>query len=54
MLVGGVGNDYINTDNGKDRVNAGPGNDAVNSSTAGRPATVNCGSTSTLMLTDRP
>jgi len=43
-LSGGSGNDSINGSFGADRVFAGSGNDAINVATAGRRATVSCGS----------
>jgi Ca2+-binding RTX toxin-like protein len=39
----GSGNDTINTGYGRDEVHAGSGRDYINSSTAGPPATINCG-----------
>ncbi len=44
VLVGGPGNDTINAAFGADRISGGPGRDAVNISTAGPPASANCGS----------
>ncbi len=43
-LWGNNGNDTINAAFGRDHIDAGSGNDAINIATAGRPATVNCGS----------
>ncbi len=43
FLVAGVGNDTINAAFGADRTFGGPGNDAINISTAGPPASADCG-----------
>jgi hypothetical protein len=43
VLVAGVGNDTINAAFGADRTFGGPGNDAINISTAGPPASADCG-----------
>lgn len=42
-LSGGTGNDSINAAFGQDKVFGGPGIDFINVATAGKPATVNCG-----------
>lgn len=43
VLVAGRGNDTINAAFGRDRVSGGPGRDAINISTAGPPASADCG-----------
>jgi Ca2+-binding RTX toxin-like protein len=43
VLIAGVGNDTINAAFGADRTFGGPGNDAINISTAGPPASADCG-----------
>ncbi|PTL59459.1 hypothetical protein C7Y72_07245 [Paraconexibacter algicola] len=43
-LSGGSGNDSINAAFGADKVFGGAGNDFINTATAGKPATVSCGS----------
>jgi hypothetical protein len=43
VLVAGAGNDTINAAFGADRTFGGPGNDAINISTAGPPASADCG-----------
>jgi hypothetical protein len=42
-LSGGSGNDSINAAFGADKVFGGSGNDFINTATAGKPATVSCG-----------
>lgn len=44
VLDGGTGNDTINANFGQDRITGGSGNDAINVATAGKAASVNCGS----------
>jgi RTX calcium-binding nonapeptide repeat (4 copies) len=43
LLVAGPGNDTVNAAFGADRISGGPGRDAINISTAGPPASADCG-----------
>jgi Ca2+-binding RTX toxin-like protein len=43
VLVAGPGNDTVNAAYGADRISGGPGRDAINISTAGPPASADCG-----------
>lgn len=43
LLVAGPGNDTVNAAFGRDKASGGPGRDAINISTAGPPASADCG-----------